>query len=189
MLKMGKVARVVASTHVGKWVLASVDQDLLPLPAPEKELSESRLARDNVTFSNPRKDFPTVSPLSGASSWVHVLGHLLNYMWLGWGPADDCILRLILNAIPTNEVQFIIPGEVQFELRKDLHQRFFTAAPDGQDFFEQFNARFRLIADRVLEMAQDIYRYPVKSEDGISALGLRHEGYAIPAELFSSHSS
>ena len=88
---MGKVARVVVSTHVGKRGLASVDQGLLPLPAPEKELSESRLvtaARDNVTFSNLRKDFATVLPLAGASSWVLLLVYLLNYMWLGCGPAD-----------------------------------------------------------------------------------------------------
>ena len=85
------VARAVSSTHVGKRVVAGINQGLLPLRAPEKELSESSLlaaAHGGATFLNLRRDFPAVPPRAGASSWVHLLVVLLNYMWLGWGPAD-----------------------------------------------------------------------------------------------------
>jgi hypothetical protein len=72
-----------------------------------------------------------------------------------------------------------------FELRKDIYARFFTAAPAGQDFFKQSNTYLHFIADRVLQMTIELYRDPVKMVDDISALGLRHVGYAIPTELFS----
>merc|ERR1719329_245275 len=73
----------------------------------------------------------------------------------------------------------------KYEIRKDIYQRFFTAAPVGQDYFKQSNTYLHLIADKVIDMCVDIYRDPVKMVDDVSALGLRHVGYAIPTELFS----
>merc|ERR1719329_835800 len=73
----------------------------------------------------------------------------------------------------------------KYEIRKDIYQRFFTLAPAGQDYFKQSNTYLHIIADRVIDMTVGFYRDPVKMVDDISALGLRHVGYAIPTELFS----
>jgi hypothetical protein len=72
-----------------------------------------------------------------------------------------------------------------FELRKDIYARFFAAAPAGQDYFKQSNTYLHFISDRVLQMTLELYKEPVKMVDDISALGLRHVGYAIPTEFFS----
>jgi uncharacterized membrane protein YgcG len=74
--------------------------------------------------------------------------------------------------------------EAKFEFRKDIYARFFTAAPAGQDFFKQSNTYLHFIADRVMQMTLEIFQDPIKMVDDISALGLRHVGYAIPTELF-----
>jgi hemoglobin-like flavoprotein len=71
-----------------------------------------------------------------------------------------------------------------YELRAEIYRRFFTAAPAGQDFFKQSNTYLHVIADRLLEMTQEMFSDPVKMCDDISALGLRHVGYGIPTELF-----
>jgi hemoglobin-like flavoprotein len=72
----------------------------------------------------------------------------------------------------------------KYEIRKDIYQRFFVAAPAGQDLFKQSNTYLHLIADKIIDMTVDIYRDPVKMVDDVSALGLRHVGYAIPTEFF-----
>merc|ERR1712232_528105 len=72
----------------------------------------------------------------------------------------------------------------KFEIRKDIYNRFFAAAPAGQDFFKQSNTYLHFIADRIIEMTLEIYQNPVKMVDDVSALGLRHVGYAIPTEFF-----
>merc|ERR1719407_319721 len=72
----------------------------------------------------------------------------------------------------------------KFEIRKDIYSRFFAAAPAGQDFFKQSNTYLHFMADRVIEMTLELYQNPVKMVDDVSALGLRHVGYAIPTEFF-----
>eukprot|EP00931_Biecheleriopsis_adriatica_P069428 TRINITY_DN4327_c0_g1_i2.p1 TRINITY_DN4327_c0_g1~~TRINITY_DN4327_c0_g1_i2.p1 ORF type:complete len:1143 (+),score=249.93 TRINITY_DN4327_c0_g1_i2:113-3541(+) len=72
-----------------------------------------------------------------------------------------------------------------YNFRKDLYERFFTAAPAGQDYFKQSNTRLHFIAERVTQMTLDLYKEPWRMVDDISALGLRHVGYAIPTELFA----
>ena len=42
-----------------------------------------------------------------------------------------------------------------------------------------------VIADRVYDMATNVYRAPVMSVDGISALGLKHVSSGILAEYMS----
>jgi len=76
-----------------------------------------------------------------------------------------------------------------FQLRKDIYQKFFSLAPAGQDFFKQSNTYLHLIATKVLVMAIDMYRDPVRMVDDISALGLRHVGYAIPTEYMPPFAS
>ena len=41
------------------------------------------------------------------------------------------------------------------------------------------------IADKIVEMTIEMYREPRKMVEDISALGLRHVGYAIPTEFFA----
>jgi hypothetical protein len=74
--------------------------------------------------------------------------------------------------------------ETKFELRKDIYTKFFTMAPAGQDFFKQSNTYLHFIADKILMMTLELYQDPAKMVDDVSALGLRHVGYAIPTELF-----
>ncbi len=42
------------------------------------------------------------------------------------------------------------------------------------------------MADKVLEMTLNIFKNPLGMSDEISALGLRHVGYAVPTELFGA---
>eukprot|EP00933_Yihiella_yeosuensis_P026148 TRINITY_DN20287_c0_g1_i2.p1 TRINITY_DN20287_c0_g1~~TRINITY_DN20287_c0_g1_i2.p1 ORF type:complete len:1122 (-),score=271.21 TRINITY_DN20287_c0_g1_i2:382-3747(-) len=70
-------------------------------------------------------------------------------------------------------------------LRREVYQRFFALAPAGQDYFKQSTTRLYWIADRVVEMTIEMYRDPKKMVEDISALGLRHVGYAIPTEFFA----
>merc|ERR1719506_390743 len=62
--------------------------------------------------------------------------------------------------------------------------RFFTTAPAGQDYFKQSNTYLHVVADKIKGMTLEMYQNPVKMVDDISALGLRHVGYAIPTEFF-----
>ncbi|CAJ1404465.1 unnamed protein product, partial [Effrenium voratum] len=71
------------------------------------------------------------------------------------------------------------------ELRRGIYRKFFELAPAGQDFFKQSTARLYFIADKVIEMTVDMYHHPREMVENISALGLRHVGYAIPIELFA----
>merc|ERR1719183_1363230 len=57
-------------------------------------------------------------------------------------------------------------------------------SPAGQDFFKQSNTYLHIVADKIIAMTLEIYQNPVKMVDDVSALGLRHVGYAIPTELF-----
>jgi len=72
-----------------------------------------------------------------------------------------------------------------YTFRKDLYDRFFAAAPAGQDFFKQSNTRLHFIAEEVTRMTLDLYKDPWRMIDEISALGLRHVGFGIPTELFA----
>ncbi|CAK9025545.1 unnamed protein product [Durusdinium trenchii] len=65
-----------------------------------------------------------------------------------------------------------------------LYGRFFQLVPAGQDHFKQSASRLALIANRVLDMSFEVIKYPYRMVDEISALGLRHVGYAVPIEYF-----
>ncbi|CAE6962456.1 unnamed protein product [Symbiodinium natans] len=69
-------------------------------------------------------------------------------------------------------------------LRRDVYRRFFATAPAGQDFFKQSTTRLFFIADKVFAMTVEMFNSPRSMVEDISALGLRHVGYAIPTELF-----
>lgn len=72
-----------------------------------------------------------------------------------------------------------------YVLRREIYQRFFQIAPAGQDHFKQSTTRLYFIADKIIEMTMEMYQQPRMMVEDISALGLRHVGYAIPTELFA----
>lgn len=83
-----------------------------------------------------------------------------------------------------NKFMDVLSEDQLYTYRKDLYDRFFTAAPAGQDFFKQSNTRLHFIAEQVTKMTMELYRDPWRMVDEISALGLRHVGFGIPTELF-----
>ena len=52
-----------------------------------------------------------------------------------------------------------------------------------QDFLKQSATRINFIGDKVVAMTLEMYRAPRRMVEEISALGLRHVGYAIPTEV------
>lgn len=71
-----------------------------------------------------------------------------------------------------------------YQLRSTIYDRFFVAAPLGQDYFKQSDTRLHFIMQRVFNFSMDIFADPWQVVDDISALGLRHVGYGVPTELF-----
>ena len=69
--------------------------------------------------------------------------------------------------------------------RREVYKRFFALAPAGQDYFKQSTTRLYWIADKIVVMTSVMYRESRKMVEEISALGLRHVGYAIPTEFFA----
>jgi hemoglobin-like flavoprotein len=113
--------------------------------------------------------------------------HEVAWTWL-WENVERLLLRL--HGKPPvwekalGKIISSFDEESKFELRKDIYSRFFTLAPAGQDFFKQSNTYLHFIADKIIGMTVELFENPVKMVDDLSALGLRHVGYAIPTELF-----
>merc|ERR1719482_2501745 len=113
--------------------------------------------------------------------------HEVAWTWL-WENVERLILKI--HGQPPgwtdalNKLLSSLDEEMKFEIRRDIYNKFFTIAPAGQDYFKQSNTYLHIIADKVLAMTLDLYVNPVKMVDDVSALGLRHVGYAIPTELF-----
>merc|ERR1719359_1221619 len=113
--------------------------------------------------------------------------HEVAWTWL-WENVERLVLR-IHGSPPIwekalHKILSSLDEEQKFEFRKDIYQTFFTQAPAGQDFFKQSNTYLHVVADKIMNMTLELYQNPVKMVDDISALGLRHVGYAIPTELF-----
>jgi hemoglobin-like flavoprotein/uncharacterized membrane protein YgcG len=118
------------------------------------------------------KDWSTQHEVSWCWLWENVERIMQKNM--GSPPKWEKALAKVIGGLDENTA---------FELRKETYARFFAAAPAGQDFFKQSNTYLHFIADRVLQMTLEMYMDPVKMVDDISALGLRHVGYAIPTEF------
>lgn len=116
--------------------------------------------------------------------------HEVAWTWL-WDNVQSLILKSLSNPPVYSKAitRFLenIDEEVKFELRRQIFNTFFVAAPAGQEFFKQSNTRLHYIADQVLNMTRDIFVDPVKMVDDISGVGLRHVGYGIPVELFGPY--
>merc|ERR1719343_238234 len=118
--------------------------------------------------------------------------HEVAWSWL-WENVEKLILKN-MGKPPTWEKAYAklldsIDEATGFQLRKDIYLKFFSLAPAGQDYFKQSNTYLHLIATKVLVMVIDMYRDPVRIVDDISALGLRHVGYAIPTEYMPPFAS
>merc|ERR1719158_1478316 len=113
--------------------------------------------------------------------------HEVAWTWL-WENVERLVLRI--HGQPPiweralHKILSSLDEEQKFEIRKDIYATFFTQAPAGQDFFKQSNTYLHFIADKIMNMTLELYQNPIKMVDDISALGLRHVGYAIPTELF-----
>jgi len=113
--------------------------------------------------------------------------HEVAWSWL-WENVERLIVKNMGNPQKWEKALAKLLGSFDenqaFEIRRDIYNRFFSAAPAGQDFFKQSNTYLHFIADRVMQMTLEIYKDPVKMVDDISAVGLRHVGYGIPTEFF-----
>merc|ERR1719158_785366 len=114
--------------------------------------------------------------------------HEVAWTWL-WDNVERLILRI--HGQPPiwerslNKILSSLDEDQKFEIRKDIYSTFFTQAPAGQDFFKQSNTYLHFIADKIMNMTLELYQNPIKMVDDISALGLRHVGYAIPPVFFN----
>lgn len=145
----------------------------------------SKVAKGNVNFADYKscmlaslrsllpKDWSTQHEVAWSWLWENVERIMVKN--LGNPPKWEKALGSVLASIDE---------ATAYEIRKGVYSRFFTLAPAGQDYFKQSNTYLHLVADKVLAMTIEVYRSPVKMVDDISALGLRHVGYAIPTEFF-----
>jgi hypothetical protein len=69
-------------------------------------------------------------------------------------------------------------------VRSEIYQTFFALEPAGQDYFKQSTTYLHSIADKVLAYILEIYTKPIEIVASLSAIGLRHVGYAIDTSLF-----
>jgi len=120
------------------------------------------------------KDWSTAHEVAWSWLWENV--ERLLHKTMGNPPAWEAALAKFLGSLDESQA---------FEVRKQIYAKFFMSTPAGQDYFKQSNTYLHLIATKIIDMTLELYRDPVKMVDDISALGLRHVGYAIPTELFS----
>jgi hypothetical protein len=118
------------------------------------------------------KDWDSAHEVAWTWLWENVERMVLNIH--GKPPIWEKALSKFLDSLDEDQ---------RFEVRKQIYIRFFSVAPQGQDFFKQSNTYLHFIAERVLQMTLEMYREPAKMVDDISALGLRHVGYGIPTEI------
>jgi len=121
------------------------------------------------------KDWTTAHEVAWSWLWENV--QLLLLKTMGKPPKWEKSYAALLDSIDE---------ETGFQLRKDIYSKFFILCPAGQEYFKQSNTYLHIIATKVLVMVIDIYREPIRMVDDISALGLRHVGYAIPTEHFGA---
>jgi len=112
---------------------------------------------------------------------------------VSWGWLWENVERMLKNLMGKPQVQekalerlimSLTEDSVNY-LRREVYKRFFALAPAGQDYFKQSTTRLYWIADKIVEMTIEMFREPRKMVEEISALGLRHVGYAIPTEFMA----
>eukprot|EP00931_Biecheleriopsis_adriatica_P056265 TRINITY_DN33336_c0_g1_i1.p1 TRINITY_DN33336_c0_g1~~TRINITY_DN33336_c0_g1_i1.p1 ORF type:complete len:1164 (+),score=258.15 TRINITY_DN33336_c0_g1_i1:126-3617(+) len=86
-----------------------------------------------------------------------------------------------------NELYYLMDSfdeEMRYELRSNVYDKFFIAAPAGQEYFKQSDTRLHFIAEKVFQFTTELFADPWQVADDLSALGLRHVGYGVPVGLF-----
>jgi len=120
------------------------------------------------------KDWDSNHEVAWGWLWENVERMLKNLM--GKPAVQEKALERLIMSLTEDAVNY---------LRREVYKRFFALAPAGQDYFKQSTTRLYWIADKIVEMTIEMYREPKKMVEDISALGLRHVGYAIPTEFFA----
>ncbi|CAE8705297.1 unnamed protein product [Polarella glacialis] len=111
---------------------------------------------------------------------------------VAWNWLWDNVERLILRDLekpPAWEKQLQIlmdsfSPDQMYKIRATIYDRFFQAAPTGQEYFKQSDTRLHFIQEKVLLTTTWRTKDPWQIADDISALGLRHVGYGIPTHFF-----
>lgn len=113
--------------------------------------------------------------------------HEVAWSWL-WDNVERLLKKVLGQPVVWEEALTRLFDSIDenqgYEMRREIYNRFFAAAPTGQDYFKQSDTRLHFIATKVLDFTRELFHEPVRMVDDISALGLRHVGYAIPTELF-----
>lgn len=113
--------------------------------------------------------------------------HEVAWNWL-WENVERMLQKNLMKPrqwqVALNKLLSSLPEEKLFNMRREIYDKFFVAAPQGQNFFKQSDTRLHFIAGKVFSMSQGIFADPWGMVDEISALGLRHVGYGIPTEFF-----
>jgi len=119
------------------------------------------------------KDWGSEHELAWSWLWENVERLLKNLM--GKPALQEAALSGLLASLDDSALSLI---------RREVYSQFFALAPAGQEYFKQSTTRLHFIADKVVSMTLEMYREPKRMIEDLSALGLRHVGYAIPTELF-----
>ncbi|CAE7808573.1 unnamed protein product [Symbiodinium sp. CCMP2456] len=77
-----------------------------------------------------------------------------------------------------------LDDQARQEIGEEVYRNFFTIVPAGQDYMKQSRTRLHFIADSVMRLSEELYQEPYQMVEELSALGLRHVGYAVPTEFF-----
>eukprot|EP00930_Biecheleria_cincta_P060599 TRINITY_DN4623_c0_g1_i1.p1 TRINITY_DN4623_c0_g1~~TRINITY_DN4623_c0_g1_i1.p1 ORF type:complete len:1162 (+),score=193.23 TRINITY_DN4623_c0_g1_i1:169-3654(+) len=113
--------------------------------------------------------------------------HEVAWNWL-WDVVDQLLSKNLGKPYEwENSLYYFLQAigeDTGYQLRSTIYDRFFIAAPLGQDYFKQSDTRLHFIMQRVFNFSMDIFADPWQVVDDISALGLRHVGYGVPTELF-----
>eukprot|EP00929_Paragymnodinium_shiwhaense_P115087 TRINITY_DN836_c0_g3_i1.p1 TRINITY_DN836_c0_g3~~TRINITY_DN836_c0_g3_i1.p1 ORF type:complete len:835 (-),score=221.66 TRINITY_DN836_c0_g3_i1:91-2517(-) len=118
------------------------------------------------------KEWTTQHEVAWSWCWERVEGAVLENM--GKPPRWQKALVDLLGSID---------DATGFQLRQDTFLRFFALSSEGEGYFKQNMSYLHLIVTKILAFCMQMYTDPVTCCDEISALGLRHVGYAIPLEL------
>eukprot|EP00438_Fugacium_kawagutii_P008395 Skav234441 [mRNA] locus=scaffold1647:4283:15111:+ [translate_table: standard] len=113
--------------------------------------------------------------------------HEAAWSWL-WEQVENLLRRQLdrthQREVALTQVFASMDDQTRQRITWALYGKFFELVPAGQDYFKQSASRLAMIASRVLDMSLELFKYPYRMVDEISALGLRHVGYAIPVEYF-----
>jgi hypothetical protein len=153
----------------------------------ECDVLSLRLAKCRGTISLPQYKAVMLASLRSLVPKDWNSAYEVAWGWL-WENVERMLAALLGRpaVMEQNLTRFLasLDESTQDKIRRMIYGTFFEVAPAGQDTFKASTTRLHFIADKILEMTVDLFREPRRMCDDISALGLRHVGYAPPTELF-----